>query len=128
MQAARHAAIGVLLYPKGHPRRKKFIADLKIVPRWERPFWVAETLLVAVFEGLPFRFAAWRNGRKARRVDTDRQEPSPRWYNMVGGLMALVTVGIGLSKAFSLSGCPLTLKWNIMLRVINRGRAGVTIR
>jgi hypothetical protein len=49
--------VGVLLYPKRHPRRKELLAELKIVPRRERPFWVAEALVAAIFEGVQLRYA-----------------------------------------------------------------------
>ena len=48
----------VLLYRRDHPRRQELIAELYAVPRIERPFWVAEQLEVAIFEGLRGRFAA----------------------------------------------------------------------
>jgi hypothetical protein len=45
----------VLLYPKGHPRRGELIGELYARPRWERPWFVAEQLEVALSEGLPTR-------------------------------------------------------------------------
>lgn len=47
--------LGVLLFPKGHERRKQFTADLYDVPYLRRPFWVASTLVRCLFEGLPAR-------------------------------------------------------------------------
>lgn len=49
-----------LLYPKGSDRPKELIAELRAVPRWERPFWVAEQLLMILTEG-------WGDRRQARR-------------------------------------------------------------
>ena len=41
---------------KGDPRRDELVAELHVVPRWERPFWVFQQLEVAVVEGLGARF------------------------------------------------------------------------
>jgi hypothetical protein len=62
--------LGLLLYPKDHPRRAEHIAELKVVPRWQRPFWVAETVVGVAFEAAPSRLRelmpmlrlAWRMG------------------------------------------------------------------
>jgi hypothetical protein len=48
----------VLVFKKSDPRRQELLAELHAVPRIERPFWVAEQLEVALFEGLPGRFMA----------------------------------------------------------------------
>jgi len=53
----------VVLYPRGHPRRRELIGELYAYPRIMRPFWVAEQLETALFEGLHGRLAAWRTGR-----------------------------------------------------------------
>jgi hypothetical protein len=45
----------VLFYSRDHPRRRELLGELYGVPRIERPFWVAEQLEVAVFEGLGSR-------------------------------------------------------------------------
>jgi hypothetical protein len=45
----------VLAYPRGDPRRAELIAEMRAVPRIQRPLWVAEQLEVALFEGLPHR-------------------------------------------------------------------------
>jgi len=50
----------VLFYRRDHPRRQELIGELYAVPRIERPFWVAEQLEIALFEGLRCRFAARR--------------------------------------------------------------------
>jgi hypothetical protein len=55
----------VLFYPRSNPRRQELLGELYHVPRIERPFWVAEQLEVALFEGLPARF-------KSRKVVRDR--------------------------------------------------------
>lgn len=42
-------------YSRGDPRREEMVAELYAVPRWERPFWVAEQLERLFTEGLPDR-------------------------------------------------------------------------
>lgn len=60
----------VLFYPRGHPRRRELLGELYAVPRIERPFWVAEQLEVALFEGLRGRVGAWfRRRRKPKEID-----------------------------------------------------------
>lgn len=45
----------VLCFPRDHPRRRELLAELRAVPRIERPFWVLEQLELAIFEGLWLR-------------------------------------------------------------------------
>jgi hypothetical protein len=52
----------VLFYRRDNPRRRELLGELYGVPRIERPFWVAEQLEVAIFEGLSDRLRAWRAG------------------------------------------------------------------
>jgi len=47
----------VLLYPCDHPSRRELIGELYAYPRAKRPFWVAEQLETALFEGLYSRIA-----------------------------------------------------------------------
>ena len=42
----------VRLLAKDDPRRRELQAELYVVPRWERPFWVCEQFEVALREGL----------------------------------------------------------------------------
>jgi hypothetical protein len=39
-------------YDRNNPRRQELLSELYDVPRIERPFWVAEQLELALFEGL----------------------------------------------------------------------------
>jgi Domain of unknown function (DUF397) len=55
----------VLAFPRHDPRRKELLGELYAVPRFERPFWVAEQLEVALFEGVRGRFIA-RRARKRK--------------------------------------------------------------
>jgi hypothetical protein len=45
----------VLAFPRNDPRRRELLAEVYNVPRLERPFWVAQQLEVALFEGLAGR-------------------------------------------------------------------------
>jgi hypothetical protein len=56
----------ILAFKRDDPRRRELLAELHAVPRVERPFWVAEQLEIAVFEGLRGRLATWRIKRKIR--------------------------------------------------------------
>ena len=49
--------VAVKIYPRHDPRRKEIIADLYVMRRIERPFYVAEQLETVLLEGLPQRFA-----------------------------------------------------------------------
>jgi hypothetical protein len=53
----------VLAFPKGDPRRDELLAEVYAVPRIERPFWVAQQLEVAIFEGLRDRIVWAATGR-----------------------------------------------------------------
>ncbi|GAB2516255.1 NB-ARC domain-containing protein [Nocardia heshunensis] len=64
----------VLLYPREDARRRELIAELYVVPRWNRPFWVFEQLETALFEGIALRAtatAAFLRRRHAGRKRTD---------------------------------------------------------
>jgi hypothetical protein len=60
----------VLAFPRGDPRRQELLAEVYAVPLVERPFWVAQQLEVALFEGTRGRLAArrLRASRKENRV------------------------------------------------------------
>jgi hypothetical protein len=53
----------VFFYPKGSDRRKELIAELRVVPRKERPFWVAEQITFIISEGFGDRLRNRRNRR-----------------------------------------------------------------
>jgi hypothetical protein len=48
----------VLAYPRSDPRRAELIAELRAIPRIQRPPLVAEQLEVGLFEGLGHRVSA----------------------------------------------------------------------
>lgn len=57
----------VLAFHRDDPRRDELLAELRAVPRWDRPFWVFEQLEVALVEGLGERIAWALTGRVIRR-------------------------------------------------------------
>lgn len=75
----------VLAFERDDPRRRELVAELRAVPRWERPFWVAEMIEVALFEGLWDRIVWWATGRIIWRwkldsgVDRNRTHPDTFW-------------------------------------------------
>jgi hypothetical protein len=60
----------VLLYPRDHPSRRELIGELYAYPRIKRPFWVAEQLETALFEGL-----CARNARHLHRSPASSSQP-----------------------------------------------------
>lgn len=76
-------------FEKDDPRRKELIAELYVVPRWERPFWVAEQLERAVCEGLWERMVWAATGRIIHRVQLgngvkrNKQSPESFWIPSV---------------------------------------------
>lgn len=75
----------VLAFPRDDPRRRELLAELHAVPRLERPFWVAEQLELALFEGLWGRIAWAATGRIVDRWHLDsgivrsREHPDTFW-------------------------------------------------
>jgi hypothetical protein len=58
----------VLAFSRDDPRRQELLAELHAVPRADRPFWVAEQLEIALFEGLRGRIAARRIKNTSRQA------------------------------------------------------------
>ena len=55
-----------LVFHRDDPRRKELLAELHVVPRIERPFWVAEQLEVALFDVLRARLVIRRTEQAER--------------------------------------------------------------
>ncbi|MDQ2709005.1 MAG: hypothetical protein M3Z25_15830 [Actinomycetota bacterium] len=53
----------VLFYEPDDPRRDELVAELYVVPRLKRPFWVAEQCETAIFDGLGPRIRFALTGR-----------------------------------------------------------------
>src|SRR5215218_2429641 len=71
----------VLAFDRDDPRRYELLAELHVVPRIERPFWVLEQLEVALFEGIRDRIVWAATGRIIHRwrlgsgVERNRAHP-----------------------------------------------------
>lgn len=74
----------VLAFHRDDPRREELIAELYIVPRVERPFWVMQQLEVALFEGIWDRIVWAATGRVIYRWHLEsgvaRSVESPRTF------------------------------------------------
>ena len=70
----------VLAFERDDPRRDELLAEVNAVPRLERPFWVAEQLEVAVFEGLRDRVVWLATGRVIHRWRLGSGVESNRLY------------------------------------------------
>ena len=69
----------VLAYPRSHPRRRELFAELYVVPYVERPWFVAQHLERAVFDGTAARKqAAAQRRRKAEPAIVSRS-PDGDW-------------------------------------------------
>lgn len=75
----------VLVYEPDDPRRQELIAELYAVPRLSRPFWVAEQLETALFDGIWPRIQWALTGRVILRwslgsgVKMNRNHPDTFW-------------------------------------------------
>jgi hypothetical protein len=100
----------VLAFPREDPRRQELLAEVYAVPRIERPFWVAQQLEVALFEGL--------RGRFALRIDRMR---NPRRRERIAGFVVpwdtrLLVSENGIYKAskhYDVDGCRLPVRFAI---------------
>jgi hypothetical protein len=75
----------VLIYEKDDPRRRELIAELYTIPRHKRPFWVAEQIETALFDGFAPRVHGALSGRVINRwklspgVEMNRAYPGTFW-------------------------------------------------
>ena len=71
----------VLAWHREDPRRAELLGEVYEVPRLERPFWVAQQLEIAIFEGLWGRLTWMATGRIIHRwhlksgVEMNRRHP-----------------------------------------------------
>jgi hypothetical protein len=61
------ARLVALSFHKDDPRRRELVSEVYAVPRWERPFWVAEQLERALSEGIWERLIYTADGRLFNR-------------------------------------------------------------
>ena len=75
----------VLSYKKDNPRRSELIAELYTISRHKRPFWVAEQIETAIFDGLVPRARGVMSGRIINRwrlksgIALHRTHPGTFW-------------------------------------------------
>ena len=87
----------VLLYRRDNPRRQELLGEIYAVPRIERPFWVAEQLEVALFEGLRDRIKTRKvaKSKAAQEATVSNRTTVPR-NPMVAFLIAGVATASGI--------------------------------
>jgi hypothetical protein len=78
----------LLAFPPDDPRRRELLGEVHAVPRIERPFWVAEQVEVALFEGLRARIRRWRSRALVLRGLIRLSSPSPGWLTSVAVFLA----------------------------------------
>jgi hypothetical protein len=99
----------VLAFPKDDARRAELRGELYNVPRFERPFWVAEQMEIALFEGLRDRIV--RRGNRGNRVGGAMALAADvsTLANAGGGLVVLRRVAggcpVGSGEKCSRCGC-----------------------
>jgi hypothetical protein len=70
----------VLAFKRGDPRRTELLGELRAVPRWERPLWVAEQVEVALFEGVGPRLHAVLAAIPLWLAGIESENASPPFY------------------------------------------------
>lgn len=100
-----------LAFHKEDPRRKELIAEVYAVPRWERPFWVAEQLERAITEGIWERTIDALDGRLFNRwtlgdgVALNLEYPDSFWVPSTNDL-DLLEPGDIVKLLFEIKGKP----------------------
>lgn len=97
----------VLAFPGDDPRRRELLAELHAVPRLERPFWVAEQLELALFEGIWGRVVWAATGRIIHRWYLDDSVAElhridPETYGLSDEEIAAIEPGTLAKLAFSM--------------------------
>ncbi|HYQ69075.1 hypothetical protein [Actinophytocola sp.] len=78
--------VGLLFYPKDHPRRAEFIAELATIPWRERPKWVAGMLPHCLFEGPSARLRQ----RRALKVEKEARQSLSLALEQGGSVLAII--------------------------------------
>lgn len=119
----------VLAFPRDDPRRRELRGELYNVPRWERPFWVAEQLEVALVEGLGHRLAWAAEGRIINRwhlgsgVERNQQYPDTFWIPPEEECEAIMP-GVDVRLMFETESGPDVRMWVTVLQVRGRKLVG----
>ncbi len=94
----------VLFYRRDNPRRRELLGEIYAVPRIERPFWVAEQLEVALFDGLRDRFKR-RKGAQSNAAEEAPASQSTTTFNLFGlvGVIGFACWAAGTVGAITLA-------------------------
>ncbi|MDR2565918.1 MAG: hypothetical protein LBC97_07640 [Bifidobacteriaceae bacterium] len=96
-------------YPKGHERRREWVAEWQAVPNSERPVWLASLIRAALIEGPPAR---WTMQRQMVR----------RAFSLLGERLQVVSVGAAFFRYFDFLGLYRT-KGHIFLAALTAATA-----
>jgi hypothetical protein len=102
----------VLAFPRDHPRRRELLADLHVVPRIERPFFVLEALELAIFEGV------WERVRRIRQDRISRRSQPKSVELVASGSSAVASGGTATATA--------TVRAGDVVRVTDRATVVIT--
>jgi hypothetical protein len=97
----------VLAFPSDDPRRRELLAELHAVPRLDRPFWVAEQLELALFEGIWGRIVWAATGRIIHRWHLDDyvaelHRIDPETYGLTDEEIAAIEPGTLVKLTFTM--------------------------
>ncbi len=89
----------VCLYPKDHSRRRELLGELYAVEYRNRPLFVGQHCELALFEGIPARWRAWRQADSPAEateapVDVEPVHVTPRFNVGFRGPLVCEIVGI----------------------------------
>ncbi len=119
----------VLMYMKDDPRRDELIAELYVVPRTERPFWVMEQLETAIFEGLKDRLIWAATGRVIDRwhlaSGVERHRLYPKTFDIPSDEdKAQIRPGDDVRLSFEMKNAPGERMWVEVVRIKRRRIVG----
>lgn len=92
----------LLLFPKGDLRRRELMAELRALPRRDRPIFVVEQIETGLMEGLPARWIAIRGRLRKKRTELVL-------HSGLAGHGELFTVsGVALGDSLTIDGSTIT--------------------
>jgi hypothetical protein len=118
----------VLAFRRDDPRRSELLAELRAVPRWERPMWVFEQLEVALFEGVFERVAWAATGRIIYRwrlgSGVKRHQADPAFWIPSEADKADVHPGLAVKLPFLMRDGWVETMWVVVIEVKKRYLVG----
>jgi hypothetical protein len=118
----------VLAFHRDDPRRRELLAELRAVPRWERPMWVFEQLEVALFEGIFERIQWAATGRIIHRwrlgSGVVRHAADPTFWIPDDADKADVRPGIAVKLPFVMRDGWAEMMWVVVIQVHKRYLVG----